>query len=323
MADPNFVHPELVEILANLDRPSGMLTEEGVPAARARSRVLSQKWLTPGSVMPTKHILTRDSGDLDVWYFQSQQNGADAPCMVWFHGGGFVMGQGRDIWFGQLFSEFASCNVLSVEYRLAPEHRAPAAVEDGLAALEWLHENADFLGVDRNKILIGGASAGAGVAAGLALMNRDRGGPSVAMQLLLYPMLDRRHLSASHLTKDYPIWWREQSLSCWSMYLGDDPNDSVIQYAAAAEAVDLSGLPPARSFVGTTDLFHDEVEAYHRRLIEHGVDSQFRSYGGMFHCGEVVGSQTSIGIQMCQDYVDVVARQVGAQPKRLSTAHFT
>lgn len=299
------IDPELALVLEGQDVLTDVLSPDTIEAARAASvRRASQRSL-PGTGEPRRFSIDGPQAAIDLWFFAANSK-APAPCMLWFHGGGYVMGQGRDMWFGQFFSEKAGCHVLSVEYRLAPEHRAPAAIEDGLAALDWLRSNYETLGVDPARIAIGGASAGGGVAASVALLNRDRGGDPLALQLLLYPMLDRNHDTPSGRRKGQPIWWREQSEACWSMYLGDDVEPDVLRYAAAAEASVLNGLPKSRIFVGTVDLFHDDNRSFHDRLVAAGGESVFHSYPGMFHGGEVIGSETQVGRRMLADYIATV-----------------
>lgn len=315
--DPFWIDPEIKKIFAKEDEQTEIITPETIVAARIESDERLRCRPQAGSREPTKHTIQGVGGPLDLWFFDGTKDGQFAPCMIWFHGGGYVKGHGRDLWYGQFFSEFAGCSVLSVNYRLAPENRAPAPVEDGIAALEWLLANAPLLGVDGARIAIGGASAGAGVAAGLALKIRDIGGPRVALQLLLYPMLDRNHEATRALAGRHPVWWRDLSLSCWSMYLGPDPAAEILPYAAVSEAADLRDLPPARLFVGTADLFHDEVKAFHNRLLDNGIDSVLRTYPGMVHGGEVSGSRTAIGRKMCQDYLDVISDSLGTRSDKL------
>ncbi len=208
------------------------------------------------------------------------------------------------MWFGPMFEERTGFTVVSVAYRLAPEHPFPAALHDAYAALGWVFgTGADVLGLDTTRVAIGGASAGGGLAAGLALFNRDRGGPPIGLQLLLYPMLDNLHDTASGWIEDHPVWCRADSLAAWEMYLSGKPAIAASCYAAASRAADCRELPPVFIAVGEVDLFLDENRDYAQRLLASGVACNFRTYPGMYHGGEVAGIETEIGRSMTQDYV--------------------
>ena len=144
--------------------------------------------------------------------------------------------------------------VVSVEYRLAPEHPHPAPLEDCFAALQWIAASTQELGVDTARIAVGGSSAGGGLAAATALLARDRGGPALCFQLLIYPMLDDRNVTPSALEFDDILSWsRQHNLSGWTALLGEQPRgDNVSEYAAPARASDLSALPPAIIQVGSS-----------------------------------------------------------------------
>ena len=203
-----------------------------------------------------------------------------APALLWIHGGGYVIGAAvMDDGICAQFSKRLGITVASVEYRLAPEHPYPAAVEDCYSALTWL---AGLPAVDPGRVAIGGASAGGGLAAALALLARDRGslsqGVTPVFQLLAYPMLDDR----SAMTADNPnyrLWNPRANRFGWSAYLGDaDP-----RVAVPARRDDLSGLAPAWIGVGTHDLFHDEDLAYAERLRQAGVPCEVEVIPGVFH----------------------------------------
>jgi acetyl esterase/lipase len=177
------------------------------------------------------------------------------------------------------------CVAVSVDYRLPPEHPFPAPVEDCYAGLTWLFAHAGELGVDPSRIAIGGASAGGGLAAGLALLARDRREVQVAFQLLIYPMIDDRNdTPASYAITDPRVWHRESNRLGWKAYLGrDGGGDEVSPYAAAARATDLTNLPPAYIPVGALDLFIDENIEYAQRLIQAGVPTELHVYPGAIH----------------------------------------
>ncbi|MCA9851461.1 MAG: alpha/beta hydrolase, partial [Dehalococcoidia bacterium] len=175
--------------------------------------------------------------------------------------------------------------VASVEYRLAPEHPYPIPLDDCHAGLHWLAASADELGIDRSRIALGGGSAGAGLAAGLALRLRDEGAIELRYQHLVYPMLDDRNETASaHAILDSRVWNRTCNHVGWNAYLeGRAGSADVPPYAAPARAGDLAGLPPTYICVGSLDLFLDEDIAYARRLLDAGVPTELHVYPGAFH----------------------------------------
>ena len=193
--------------------------------------------------------------------------------IIWLHGGGYLMGSADDL-SAQSFSSIAP--VVSVEYRMAPEHRAPSAARDVCAVIERVAKNRN-----PRKIIVAGPSAGGGLAASAALLNRDRGGPELAFQLLIYPMIDDQHDTPSG-NMDIPpsSWTRETSLHAWSLYAEENGASA---YAAAARATDLTGLPPAYIMCGDLDLFLDEDIIYANRLRSSGVPVELAIYPGAPH----------------------------------------
>ena len=202
-------------------------------------------------------------GDPDVAVIEYRARDLLFPdcVIIWLHGGGYVMGRADDL-SAPGYSSLAP--VVSVDYRMAPEHRAPAAARDVCAVIERVAENRK-----PRKIILAGPSAGGGLAASAALLNRDRGGPEVAFQLLIYPMIDDQHDTPSgHMDIPPSTWTRETSLHAWSLYAEEE---GASPYAAASRATDLSGLPPAYIMCGDLDLFLDEDIAYANRLRSSGV----------------------------------------------------
>jgi len=189
------------------------------------------------------------------------------------------------------------CVVVSVEYRLAPEHPYPAPLEDCYAALKWLSTHADEIGVDRSRIAIGGASAGGGLAAGLAILARDRAEVKTVFQLLVYPMINDCNVApAGDTLPDTILWTRESNLIGWRSYLGCEPGGKGIScYAAAYRAANLEGLPSAYITVGDLDLFAREDIDYAGRLIAAGVPTELHVYPGGCHAFDMLvpGSEIS------------------------------
>jgi len=231
------------------------------------------------------------------------------PALIWLHGGGYVvgtplMGAARM----QAWSAKLGCFAISVDYRLAPEHPFPAAHNDALSALEWLIASAEELDVDAERIVVAGASAGGGIAAGLALAARDRG-LSLAGQLLFYPMLDDRQQTPSSAWTT-PIWNRTANEYAWRAYLGDR-SDDVSAYAAPARASEVAGLPPLMVIVGSADRFVDEDLAYASRLMHAGVPTDVRVYSGAPHGFDLVGADSSISIAALADAENWLRRRFG------------
>jgi acetyl esterase len=206
------------------------------------------------------------------------------PILVWFHGGGWVVGDletadpvARHLTVG------ASCTVVSVDYRLAPESKFPEPVDDCYAATIWAAQHAARLNGDPERIAVGGDSAGGNLAAAVALMARDRGGPALVFQLLVYPVTARNFDTSSYqqkgqgynLTRDAMQWY-------WDHYL-QNPADASHPYAAPLAAQNLKGLPPALVITGEYDPLCDEGEAYATRLQAAGVPTSCRRYDGMIH----------------------------------------
>jgi acetyl esterase/lipase len=180
--------------------------------------------------------------------------------------------------------------VVSVDYRLAPENPFPAGLEDCYAALVWLHEHAGDLGVDAGRIAINGGSAGGGLAAGLALLARDRGGPAICFQYLGIPELDDR-LDTPSMQRfhDTPMWSRGAAEKSWEWYLGDaHGTDDISPYAAPARATDLAGLPPAYISTMEFDPLRDEGIHYALKLLAAGVSVELHSFPGTFHGSSIV-----------------------------------
>jgi acetyl esterase/lipase len=215
-------------------------------------------------------------------------------AVVWLHGGGFVMGNldTEHPWATRI-AESSGAVVISVAYRLAPEHPFPAPLDDAYAVLTWTAEHAAELGIDPARIAVGGHSAGAGLAAAVALRARDEQGPAIRFQLLNQPGLDDRQetWSARNFT-DTPWFDRDKATAAWRHYLGSRP---ATPYAAPARAADLSGLPPA--YIATAELCpnRDEDITYALRLLEAGVSVELHQWPGTFH-----GSQAILSAEVSQ-----------------------
>lgn len=235
------------------------------------------------------------------------------PAVFWIHGGGYVMGHpdGDDA-LCECFIERIKCVVVSIDYRLAPEHKYPAAIEDCYAGLKWMVSKSEELKIDTSKIAIAGASAGGGLTAALALMVRDRGEIKVAFQAPLYPMLDDRNVTPSSYEineKNLPkAWNRESNEIAWKMYLGSNISGETSYYAAPARAKDLTGLPPAYIFIGQLDPFRDETLEYVTRLVQAGIPVEFHLYPGCFHGFDSIFNNTEISRQARSEYINAISK---------------
>ena len=217
------------------------------------------------------------------------------PAVLWIHGGGYVAGSAaigdRAV---RKMAEDVGALVASVEYRLAPEHPYPAALDDCYAALEWLAARND---IDHTRIVVAGKSAGGGLAAALTLRCVDAGLVDLAGQVLMYPMLDDRTVRRT-TAAGARGWTPEDNEFGWRSYLNCDPGaHGVSAYAAPARREDLSGLPPTWIGVGTADLFHDENVDYANRLRQANVPTQLEIVPGAFHGFDVVGAGTRLARQ--------------------------
>lgn len=296
-------------LLPGLDfMPSLDLTPESLPAIREGMEQMTAmvpepqdsrvEWREERFVTPAGH-------ELLVRIYRPSGTDGPLPAVLHIHGGGYVMGSVRTNHLSNIeLAVSASALILSVDYRLAPETVAPGAVEDCYAALQWLHGNTEALGVDPARIAIRGESAGGGLAAALALLARDRGGPTIAHQNLIYPMLDDRtcitrlpaHLGAF-------VWTPQANAFGWRSLLGQEPGSAEVSpYAAPARAEDLAGLPPTFIAVGALDLFLVEDMDYARRLIEAGVAAELHVYPGAYHGFDVLPDAAPVR-QMKRDAV--------------------
>jgi len=223
------------------------------------------------------------------------------PVIYWIHGGGYVLNsaEGDDAYAANLVLAL-DCVVVSVDYRLAPEHPFPAPMEDCYTGLKWMYDSAEKLGIDTSRIVIAGQSAGGGLAAGLAQMARDRNEVPVIHQFLYYPMIDDRNINRiENAEHDHYIWSSHSNYYGWKAYLGMEPGtDATPQYAAPLRTEDLAGLPPAYILTGDIDLFMAEDLAYATRLIQAGVPTEVHVYPGGVHAFDILGATTALA-QRC------------------------
>lgn len=284
------------DVLARLDAIGGFsLDAENLEAMRHQT--LRSGAPLSDAVERTDHLVSGSPGGSEVAVRVHRPRGAEGPlpCVYSMHGGGYVIGSQLgddslfDAWCPQL-----PCVGVSVGYRLAPETPFPGPLEDCYAGLRWVHEHADDLGVDSDRIGIIGGSAGGGLAASLALLVRDRGEIPVAFQILRYPMLDDRQITPSSQA-DVPLWNPPTNRFSWTAYLGSRyASDDVPSYAAAGRATDLAGLPPTFIMVGNIDGLLDEDIDYAQRLLAAGIPTDLHVLEGAPHAFDSMMPDTAV-----------------------------
>lgn len=237
--------------------------------------------------------------------------------LLWMHGGGLVIGSpAQDDARCAEFVRQLGIVVVSAYYRLAPAHPFPAALDDCHAAWGWVQANRSRFGVDPGRVVIGGESAGGGLAASLAQRLYDEGGPQPAGQLLVYPMLDDRTAARQELdAAQHPVWNNTSNRTGWSAYLGHAPGrPAVPAYAVPARRADLRGLPPVWIGVGSLDLFLEECRAYARRLGEADVPCEWEEVRGGVHGFAAIAPAASITQNFAAAQTDFLRRRLGLLP---------
>ncbi|MEV0890706.1 alpha/beta hydrolase [Promicromonospora sp. NPDC050262] len=249
---------------------------------------------------PIEHeerVIAGPAGDLVVSVFRRTDHVAGGPAFFFTHVGGMIFGD-RFVGVAPVVDYVVELDavVVTVEYRLAPEHPAPAALEDSYAALVWTAEHADELGFDPSKLITIGGSAGGGLAAGITLMARDRGTPQIAGQVLMYAMLDEHNDSVSAQQIDgIGIWDRTSNDTGWNYYLGDRRGtDDITVYESAARADDLTGLPPTYVEVGSAEVFRDEDVAFASRIWASGGTAELHVWPGGYHLFELLAPDAEL-----------------------------
>lgn len=280
------------------------LTPDAIPAFRAKADAALASMTSAMPSNPNVRVEERmipgpaGAPDVRVRIHRPVDQAGTLPGFYHIHGGGMIIGSidGEDASMAA-FVEQVGCVAVSVEYRLAPEHRHPAPVEDCYAGLRWMAEHAAELRIDADRIAVGGESAGGGLSAATVLLARDRGGPKVAFQYLIYPMLDNRNVtpSSKEFVGEWPGWPREMNLLGWQALLGDGAyGEDVSPYAAPARAQSLSNLPPAYIDCGNLEVFRDEDIEYAQRLLQAGVPVEFHCWPGVFHGWELAAPTADV-----------------------------
>ncbi|WP_435175102.1 alpha/beta hydrolase [Halorussus sp. AFM4] len=277
-------HPQIQEVLEQLD-------QEGMPDLSTldpeEARALFEEFRTRESseavADATDRTIPGPGGELPIRVYRPDDD-RPHPVLVYFHGGGWVVGSidTHDTLCRHL-TNAADCAVVSVDYRLAPEHPFPAATADAVAAVKWVAEHGAEIGVDPDRLAVGGDSAGGNLAAVAALVARDRGGPDIDRQVLVYPATSpsddwpstEENAEGYFLTKSEMEWFADQ--------LFESPLEARNPYAFPLQACDHAGLPPATVVTAGFDPLRDEGAAYAEALADAGVDVTHRNYEGMIH----------------------------------------
>ncbi len=311
MSTPAF-HPDLRNIARVL--PRSILSRRTLPILRAVGGLAAWRRSFPGLIVDDVHVPGLAGAPLVRvrTYRASSPSESRAPALLWIHGGGLVLGTpAQDDALMSAWARDLGLVVVSVEYRKAPEHPYPAPLDDCVAALRWLRARED---VDPARIVVGGASAGGGLAAALALRLHDEGAPPPLLQLLVYPMLDDRTAVRPDVDgARHRLWSQADDLFGWSAYLGRSPgDDDVPDHAAPARRADLRGLPRAWIGVGSCDLFHDEDALYARRLQEAGVGAELHIVDGAFHGFDAVMPRAPVARDFRAAAAAALRRALGA-----------
>lgn len=271
------------QIKALLDVQAAAPKPHQQSVAEARSTMLARPRL-PGPAMAHEEDrrIPGPGGEIRIRIYRPQ--GASGAALVYVHGGGWVLGN-LDTHNNQCrnLAQAAGCVAIAVDYRVAPEHRFPAAAEDAYAAAAWVSANAAELALDPKRMAVGGESAGGNLAAAACLMARDRGGPPIAQQWLAYPVLDRSFDTPSYRENATGLGLERETMRWfWDHYLGPDQDGSG-PYASPLRARTMAGLPPAIVVTCEYDVLRDEGNAYADRLAKEGVPVELRCLPGVNH----------------------------------------
>jgi acetyl esterase/lipase len=313
--------PELAAALAVIgENLPPTLTPEMIPLLRGAPPVIPIEQLLEGRPITHEELTVPgyEGAELVVSVFRRTDHVAGGPGIFHIHGGGMVIGDrftGAEAYVEWV--ERYDAVLTSIEYRLAPEHPDPVPVEDCYAALQWFVTQGDDLGFDADRVVIAGGSAGGGLAAGVALMCRDRGGPALIAQFLMCPMLDDRNETvSSHQYDGIGVWDRGSNHTGWDALLGDRRGtENVSVYASPARATDLSGLPPTFIDVGSAEVFRDEDVAYATQIWADGGVAELHVWPGGFHGFQVMGGGATVtrqAVEAQRDWLDRILGHVAA-----------
>lgn len=312
--------PELAAALAAAPAMSASILPEHIALVRSRGALAQQS--------PTDEVLRHDgSVEITERRIVIGSDGSDRPLLVlrpafgegpwpglyYIHGGGMIFGDNRT-GIGLLLDWVVELGlvVMSLDYRLAPEHPHPSPIDDCYAGFCWVASHAPELHVDAGPLLIAGSSAGGGLAAGVSLLARDRGGPAISDQILLAPMLDDRNATpSSHELDGDGVWDRRSNLTGWEALLGvARGGPGVSPYAAPARAEDLRDLPATYLDVGSVETFRDEVLDFASRLAWAEVPVELHVWGGAFHGFDLLAPDTAVASAAQTTRLEYVRRRL-------------
>lgn len=306
----NRVNPELLaglEMFQDLD-----LRPEYLQAIREGSAQMRPPTVIDDSLSITDEIIAgTDANPLPLRIYRPKSTTEALPALLWIHGGGYILGSIDDNDdLCMRFVKDANCVVVSVDYRLAPEHPYPAPIEDCYSALKWIADNAEAINIDPHRIGVAGASAGGGLTAALTLLARDRQYPSICFQMPLYPMIDDQNQTPStNEIKEGFVWNQKTNEAGWKMYLGEIyGTENIPAYAAPARAEDYRNLPYTYTCVGQLDPFRDETLTYVTKLAQAGVDVEFHLYPGAYHGFEAINPNADVSVRAVNEYIQAVKK---------------
>jgi acetyl esterase/lipase len=295
--------PELLPFVESLNtRLPSVYTADFVHAARSGASYPQppKDELEARGILTFEHSIAGHGGDILLTRYSRADHRPGTPAVYWIHGGGFVIGNrftGIEVpleWVEQW-----NFILVTVEYRLAPDFPYPAAFDDCYAGLEWFADRYDDFGFDPQRLLVSGASAGGGLAAAMTLAARDRNGPRIKAQLLMYPMLDDRNVTTSSLQYGSGgSWNRESNNFGWLSYLGDSKGEDDVSYLASPGRVsDCVGLPSTYLDSGSAEVFRDEIVAYAGKLWASGIQAELHVWAGGFHGWEGFAPQAALSVK--------------------------
>ncbi len=267
---------------------------------------LSNTWKVPiksDSMDIYEELITRKDGlRFRVCIFRPKNKTERVPGILWLHGGGYAIGSPKQTTrIAKILMEANDCVVVSPAYRLSVEAPYPAALEDCYDTLLWMKDNAQKLGIRDDQLMVGGESAGGGLAVALSLYARDKHEVSIAFQMPLYPMLDDRMITPSSINNNAPVWNSKSNYTCWKLYLNDlFKTNNIPYYASPSRADDFSNLPPLATFVGDLEPFRDEVIEYVENLKEAKIPVRFEIFKGCYHAFEQICPNAEISKKAIQ-----------------------
>jgi acetyl esterase/lipase len=313
------------ELRAGLQRyllatgPEGLNTGDDIVERRRRLDALVRAAgprAQPDVTVQDEVVAGADGRSVAVRVYRPAGREAPLPALLYLHAGGTVMGAPwhEDVPASRITSA-VGCVTLSVDYRLAPEHPYPAALDDCEAVLRAVVDEPGTFAVDPARVALYGRSAGGGIAAGLALRLRDQdASPRLALQLLVFPMLDdRNETAASHEITDLRVWDRSANVQAWSWYLAQADRDAVPAEAAANRARDLAGLPPTYLETGELDLFRDEDLDFATRLLRAGVPTELHVYRGAYHGFDEIAPAADVSRRAMAARIGALQRALGPE----------